>query len=66
MRYARYLALIVGVVLVASCLVISERYQQEQELKELEQAASEVANPVYLMPLDELPYGDAEAYPLEK
>lgn len=66
MRYARYLALILGVVLVTSCLVISERYQQEQELKELEQAASEVANPVYLMPLEELPYGDAEAYPLEK
>ena len=62
MQYARCLALIIGVVLVASCLVIVERYQEEQEYKKMEQAAAKVANPVYLMPLEELPYGDAEAY----
>lgn len=66
MRYARCLALVMGVVLTTSCYVIVERYQEEQEYKKMEEAATKVANPVYLMPLEQLPYGDAEAYPLEK
>ena len=62
MKYALYLALVVGFVLLTSCYVIVERYQEEQEYKRMEEAASKVANPVYLMPFEQLPYGDAEAY----
>lgn len=64
MRYARYLTLMVGIVLMFAFLSIWERHQQKEwELKEMEQVSSEITNPYYLTPSEELPYGDAEAYP---